>query len=194
MKSYSLTPVVPVITNAELADWLGVDNTDTLLPIMATTATSMAIEYLEAELIDRQRTVIYECWPTSGTDGTPQISRNNLHLYLTVKLPYAVFGSVDSVEIFGEAWTDYRLLDSKPLEIYFNPIPAIGDDDNPALNITYTAGYGDIDDIPQQIKSAVLMLAAYLYEHRGVCDSASAIKESGAALALSPFKVNLVQL
>ena len=34
------------------------------------------------------------------------------------------------------------------------------------LSIDYTAGYGDAEDVPQDLKQAVLTLVAYWYEHR----------------------------
>lgn len=34
------------------------------------------------------------------------------------------------------------------------------------LSIDYTAGYGDADDVPADLKQAVLVLVAYWYEHR----------------------------
>ena len=34
------------------------------------------------------------------------------------------------------------------------------------LTVDYTAGYGGADDVPQDLKQAVLVLVAYWYEHR----------------------------
>ncbi len=34
------------------------------------------------------------------------------------------------------------------------------------LTVDYTAGYGDAEDVPQDLKQAVLTLVAYWYEHR----------------------------
>jgi hypothetical protein len=35
-----------------------------------------------------------------------------------------------------------------------------------ALTVDYTAGYGDAEDVPADLKQAVLTLVAYWYEHR----------------------------
>ena len=194
-KTYAIGDPQAVVTDQELADWLDVDVTDVLLPVMARTATSMVIEYLEKELIDRDRVVVYERWPYSGTDATPSLSRNNIELNIYVKLPYAQFATVNSVEIFGEAYTDFRKVDSEPISLYFETIPAIGNDENPAIKAEYTAGYGaTAADVPSQIKDATKMLAAYLYEHRGACDAGKALEQSGAKLALTPFKTNVVNI
>lgn len=194
-KSYALSPVVSVINNADLADWLGVDSTDNLLPAFANTATSMVIEYLECELLNRDRVVVYEQWPYKGTDTFPSVSRNNAELCQAIDLPYARFATVSEALVFGEAYTDYRILDLSPIALYFQSIPAIGSDENPALKVTYTTGYGDtISDIPDQIKTAVTMLAAFMYEHRGACNATMALNESGAASVLTPFKMRVVTL
>lgn len=40
------------------------------------------------------------------------------------------------------------------------------------LSVDYTAGYGDAEDVPQDLKQAVLTLVAYWYEHRDALTSA----------------------
>ena len=194
MHTYPLTEVEPVVTNAELADWLGVDATDPLLPIFATSATSAAIEYLQSELISRTRKVIYQEWPGVGTDTSPTISRNNINSLRYIDLPYARLISVQSVLIGGVATTDYKQVDNLPAQLYFDTYAAIYENGDPVLVVNYTAGYGLISAVPQAIKSAVSMLAAYMYDHRGSCDSASALAQSGAAMALSPYRTSVVML
>lgn len=194
MHTYPLTEVVPVVTNAELADWLGVDDSDPLLPVMATAATSAAIEFLQSELISRQRKVVYQEWPSVGTDTRPSVSRNNMYENRFVNLPYARLVSVEEVLLSGDENTDYVKINALPAKLYFDSFYYSYEDGIPALDITYTAGYGDIDAVPVAIKSAVSMLAAYMYEHRGSCDSASALNQSGAAMALTPYKTSVVIL
>ena len=194
MHTYPLTEVVPVVTNAELADWLGVDDSDPLLPVMATAATSAAIEFLQSELISRQRKVIYKEWPSVGTDTRPSVSRNNMYENRYVNLPYARLVSVEEVLLSGDTNTDYVEINALPAQLYFDSFYYSYEDGVPALDVTYTAGYGLISDVPQAIKSAVSMLAAYMYEHRGSCDSISALNQSGAAMALTPYKTSVVIL
>jgi len=193
--SYAVGDAQDVITVTELAVILDVDQTDPVLPSIVQMATSMAIEYLERELIDRDRVLIYEHWPITGTDTTPSLSRNNARFDVYIPLPYATFATVNSVEVYGDTYTDYRVVQSSPVRIYVDQLPTIGNDDNPAIKIEYTAGYGPLSgDVPKQIKGAVLALAAYLYEHRGACDAGKALNDSGAALALTPFKMNAVNI
>lgn len=191
MHSTPATDVQSVITDAELADFLGVDETDTLLPSFAQSATSLVIEYLERELITRARTVVYNEWPVFGTYSHPSISPNNSTISTKLKLPYAGALSVESVTIGGDLFTDYQLMKGRPDYLQFKAIALSTDAFVPAAVIEYTAGYGAIGDVPQGIKSAVLMLAAYLYAHRGACDVGTAIKQSGAASMLAPYKMNM---
>jgi hypothetical protein len=46
--------------------------------------------------------------------------------------------------------------------------------------------------VPTAIKTAIMMIAAFMYEHRGQCDANDAIKKSGAANLLRPYKVEVV--
>ena len=193
MHTYALTPVEPVITNAELADWLGVDSTDSLLPMMAESATSAAIEYLQSELISRQRKVIYQVWPSVGTDTSPSLSRNNVYISNIIELPYSRLLSVEEVKQGGTDITDYTTLDTLPASLKLES-KTYSDDDEPAIEALYTAGYGAIADVPATIKMGVSQLAAYLYEHRGACAMSDALNTSGAAMTLAPYKTFVVML
>lgn len=186
------TPVVAVVTAAELADWLGVDAGDTLLPIMANAATSAVIEYVQHELISRERVVTYQSWPHVGTVTGRTLSPSNAALINTVKLPYALNAVVSEVKLYNELSTDYIIQDLKPSQVQFDTVSVLSDDDFPAILITYTSGYGVIDDVPDALKVGTLMLAAFMYEHRGECAADQIINKSGAASYLAPFRFNAV--
>lgn len=197
MKNYHAYPtseVVPVITAAEFADFTGVDASDPLLVPFATTATAAVIEFLQSELIDRERVVVYEDWPTAGTISGPSLSRSNAGLCADVDLPYARLSSplALAVEVDGTASTDYRVLDQFPAALRFDALPSFGGNTAPDLKATYTAGYGLIADVPQQIKTGVTMVADYLYNHRGECSADDAVQKSGAAALLFPYKAQAI--
>lgn len=40
-----------------------------------------------------------------------------------------------------------------------------------AVTVTFTAGYGDADDVPQPIKQAILLLIGHWFEHRSEVDA-----------------------
>ena len=99
---------------------------------------------------------------------------------------------LDSALAYGVTVTP-DLLKGKPFIIRFDTFPTITlDEDELTLDVTYTSGYGTIDDVPINIKMAVLNLAAYMYEHRGECDAAQALYKSGAADMVVNYKTNLV--
>lgn len=189
--------VVAVITAAELADWIGVAATDPLLGPMAIAATAATIDYLEFELIDRGRVTTYENWPTLGTNTSPSLSPNDSTLSWEVALPYAQPDTVGITEVLvaGEATTDYRLIECRTATLYFDGVPVGLTNDQAALKLTYTAGYGpDASDVPQIIRTAVTMAADFLYNNRGSCSAADALDKSGASTLLYPYKANAVIL
>jgi hypothetical protein len=56
------------------------------------------------------------------------------------------------------------------------------------LEIAYTAG---METIPAAIKYGIMQVATYLYDHRGDCDADDAIRKSGAANLLKPYRVEV---
>jgi hypothetical protein len=48
------------------------------------------------------------------------------------------------------------------------------------LKVTYSAGYAAAAQVPASITQGILMMCAYLYEHRGACDVGTAAVASGA--------------
>jgi len=189
------TDVEAVITNAELAENTGADVSDPLLPGLAIAATAAAIEFLQFELITRERVTTYETWPTAGTNTAPDLSGNNLYLKHLVEVPYAKLTDpvMLTVEVVGEVTTDYRIIDRLWASVYFNA-PTVSGDLNtaPAIKMTYNAGYGTIDDVPQVIKTAVTMIATYLFDHRGGCSATDAINQSGANTLLTPYRAKAI--
>lgn len=195
-KTEPLSATESAIDTADLADWLGDDDTDPLLSAMTVTATSAVIEYLQSELVTRSRRTVYEFWPTTGTNTMPSISRNNECLQFEIALPYARLDSITTIQSGGEAVDSdyYRVLDGFPTRLLFNSIPAYNAEDYPALYIEYDAGYGAVDDVPTEIKTAILMCADFLYNNRGSCSAYDALQKSGAATLLTPFRAQVVLL
>jgi hypothetical protein len=199
MKGYHSTPtgaVVAVITDAELADWIGVGVSDPLLSVMALTATAAAIEYLQFELINSERVTTYEEWPTSGTLAGPDLAPSNAYLERDIAMPYAMPGKVTVSEVLtgGEANTDYRILSTRTAALRFDTFPALSSD-VAAIKMTYVAGYGpNASDVPRPIRTAVLMAADFLYNNRGACSASDALDKSGAATVLFPYKAQAVVL
>lgn len=192
MLTKPLTAVEPVITAAEFAAWVSVDDTDPLIPMLSISATSAIINYLEMELISRQRKVIHRQWPTIGTDTNPSLSRPNVFPACVIELPYSVAAvTIDASLIYGDAVT-LEAVEDKPFVVPIAEPTYSTDDAETAIDITYTTGYADIDAVPTDIKQAALTHAAYMYEHRGECDAMEGLKRSGAADLIKHYKTNVV--
>ena len=191
--SYPQSDIEPAIDTAELANWLVVPVTDPLLPRIARMASAIGVEYLQRELITRERRVIYQTWPVIGT-LTDGLSGRTAKLSEHITLPYAQLLSVEDVAINGEATEDFGIVYDSPVKLRVNPV-FDSSDSLPVIDIAYMAGFGDyISSVPQGIRDGLMMLAAYLYEHRGACDVDDAIKKSGAAQMLQPYRFFAVVL
>ena len=67
--------------------------------------------------------------------------------------------------------------------------PTVLDNAN-GIDIEYTAGYGaSASDVPAALRLAIIQMAAYMFEHRGDCDTSSAMKMSGAQSMVNAYKV-----
>lgn len=97
-----------------------------------------------------------------------------------VDLPYANLISVDGVDIYDP---DERTLTTDEYRVERTKVYVHGTYQR--IVITYTAGW---EDVPSPVQMAIMMMAAYLYEHRGACDMEDALTQSGAAGVLRPYK------
>lgn len=70
-------------------------------------------------------------------------------------------------------------------------LPTITDKNANAVVITYQAGFGSTaTSVPSDLRLALLMATAYLYEHRGDgCSAVDALRDSGALATLNRYKV-----
>jgi uncharacterized phiE125 gp8 family phage protein len=63
-----------------------------------------------------------------------------------------------------------------------------------AVKVTFIAGYGsNASDVPAALRRAIILMASYLYEHRGSCDGQCAEK-SGANSYLEQYKIESVSV
>jgi uncharacterized phiE125 gp8 family phage protein len=195
-KSNTTDPIVAPVTQQELMDWLVLPLADPTLAQLLTAATGSVIRFLGLDLLERGWTLTHWDWPTSGTAALPTLSRQNGGPLREIVLPYANLLAVSSVEVYGEAVTNFiQRADSIVLEPLDVTLSATGTNTDPALVVAYSAGYGATNaDVPSDIKQAILQLAAFNYEHRGSCDATQALTKSGARELLQPYQsaANLV--
>ena len=161
---------------AEFAQFIGADATDPLLPGLLTAATDAAIRWINQDLIPREWVGIVPVPDLREVQISPQgrVSK-------TFELPYTALIEVTSVTA-GDGELDYLIQsERRPAKI---TVPAWTMEHE--LRIVYTAG---MPLVPVAIKSAIMMIGGFLYDHRGACDAMDAVKRSGALNLLRPYRV-----
>ena len=187
------SPLIPAVSRIDLADYLRLDDAgDPFLQALVTSATQYVINRLRLEIVGRQRVVIYPNYPTIGRTNVHSLSASRKMMKREIELPYANIMSVQSVELYGNAIAvdEYQIKKTLPASIELDYI-TITNDDVDAIKVEYTAGFGaTADDVPEDLKFAVIMFAGYLYEHRG-CGMADAFMQSGACEMTMHYSQNL---
>jgi hypothetical protein len=173
------TPQTDTVTPVELgqfAQFVGADPSDPLLPGLLIAATDAAIRWINQDLTPRQWVCIVPVPDLRDKQISPQgrISR-------TVELPYTALIEVESVTAGGVALDWSVQPERMPAKI---TVPAW--DMAEELKITYTAG---MTLIPVSIKTAIMMIGGFLFDHRGGCDAMDAISKSGAINLLRSYRV-----
>lgn len=180
----------PPVRGFELSRWARLDSDDPTIETTLVLATSLVVSFLKQDLLTRNWSLKYKEWPTVGTYSSRAISPASACLKSCIELPNANLQAVTSVKVNNVVTTDYTIVAGKPTALQFDTIPTY-DSDNYALEVEYTAGYGtSLESVPRPIRDAILMVAAYIAEHRGGCDSGDAISQSGAKMFLIPYAVN----
>jgi hypothetical protein len=96
--------------------------------------------------------------------------------------------AVASVAVDGDvlATEDYQIdLKTKPARLSLNSQPT------GSILTEYTAGYASAALIPAGLLLGIKMLAAYMYEHRGMCAIGDAAEASGATAIWRPYSLLL---
>lgn len=190
-RARTLGAIVSPVTNQELADWLALpDATDPSLPSLLVAATGSVIQWLGLDVLARDWTLTHDYWPTHGSVRLPTLSGQQGYYRREIDLPYANLISVASVSLYGVATTDFNAIgNTVVLDYNLYRTEVDGFNESPAIVVNYRAGFGETAaDIPGDIKTAITMLAAYNFEHRGGCDTANALVVSGAAQLLAPYR------
>ena len=169
------------ITSTELKNWLRIDGSDddTVISSLLIAGHNWAKRYTGRSLTTQTLTLsidsIYDAdipleeGQYTGIDI--DITRRS------IILPESPVASITSVKYYDDADTESTFASSK---YYLDKagVPArlvlrqgesypTGLRVANALEIKYVAGYGNASDVPQDIKHAVLMYCAHLFEHRG---------------------------
>lgn len=99
-----------------------------------------------------------------------------------IRLPRPPVQKIEKIEVgtFVVDSSSYKLYDENMLVCSFE-MSNVNDD----IVVTYVAGYGESEDIPSDIRQAIVMLAGYMYENREGSEVLPAVVKE----LLSPYKV-----
>lgn len=191
----SYTVITPAtlkpLTVQEVKDFLRVDSDaeDTLLGVLIDAATEVAQHYLGRFLLTTVIEEFYDFFPVYKTGVDPFQGDRNI-IYLS-RGPVQSVASVKYIDGNGDEQTvtatDYRTdLVSEPARI----MPDYGwygtKDTVNAVIVRYTSGYTQASDVPANIKVALLLIIAEMYEKR--VDSVHRMPTASEHL-LNPYRV-----
>lgn len=159
-------PVVEPVSLAEAKSHCRVDTTndDSLLASLITTARELVEDYLDRSLVTQRLVMTLDQFPTEIELPRPPMSGSGTTTAVTVTYTVSAEGQTATLEA-----TRYRVdRDSTPgviRNLYGQSWPGNRDDQN-SVTVTWWAGYGSSADVPQRVKSAILMTVLELYEKR----------------------------
>lgn len=162
----TVAPVVEPVTLSEAKAHCRVDSfaDDTLIANLITTARELVEDYIDRSLVTQQLVMKIDQFGAEIELPRPPMASSGTHTAVTVTYTIAD-GSTATLPT-----TQYRVdRDSTPGRIrtlYNGTWPSHLLDAN-AITVTWWAGYGSSSDVPQRVKSAMLMTILELYEKRG---------------------------
>lgn len=174
---------------------------DTQIDLYITAAREMVEEYTGLALMTQTWQLTLDRWPNDREewwDGVRQTAITELvsgGRASNIIIPRYPLQTVDSIKADGTAVTvgDTFITDTqqRPGRLVLKrgvTWPVVLDNAN-GIEIEYTAGYGaNATDVPAAIRLGIIQMAAYMFEHRGDCDTASAMKMSGAESLINTYK------
>lgn len=204
-------PAVEPITLAELKTHLrlsGTDEDDYLTQLIvdvrqeAEDTTGLAFITQTWQLTIDRWPSLREQWWDGEREGHPDlIYGGNRQNYASVYLPRYPLQTVDGVNVYGEDSTATAITVASTFDVDTQSLKGrmtlqrgatwpIALRANNAIEIAYTAGYGDTEiAVPSPIKRALRQWAAYAYEHRGDgCSVEDAYTASGAKNILNRYR------
>jgi len=172
----TLDPLVSPVTAEQLANFLSIDFVEAdrdLYDGFLLASTDACIKYTNIELLEREYTLKYDRFPERQS-GMAGLGLMYAYRSWWIQLPLYPVTAVVSVTVNDEPADDPEIdLDARPA--------AVEPKELGETEIVYTAGHADASEINPQLILGIKMFAAYLYEHRGMCDVKEAVRASGAA-------------
>lgn len=137
------------------------DSEDTYIESLIKTARISLERYLNRALITQSHRVYYDCW------------------HYKMRIPFPPLQSVDGVFYYGQDETLTELpeedfywivdtTDPSAIVRKFDVVyPELQDGRPDAIYIEFTCGYGEREEVPEDLKAAMKLMITDYYEHRG---------------------------
>ena len=199
-------PFAEPVTETDLKNQLELDvadiSKDNQIELYITASRETVEEYSGLALITQTWKLTIDHWPNDRQQWWSGMRQGSVDELLQsgrasqVFLPRYPLQTVDTITADDVAVTvaDVFTVDTqqKPGRLVVKRSatwPTVLDNAN-GIDIEYTAGYGaSASDVPAALRLAIIQMASYMFEHRGDCDTASAMKMSGAQSLVNSYKV-----
>lgn len=196
-------PATEPVSLSEVKAFIRLDGSseDDLLNGLITAARSAAEQYLRRSLITQTWKLTLDLHRSNLDnlpEGTYQLPVTALYggLPEVVPLPKGPVQSITSVVTYDTANTsstfasaNYRVDNSNDrLILNYGAVWPSNMRPQAATEITYVAGYGAASDVPQPIKTGMLIHIASLYEQRGMCGDEQALPVATKPL-YAPYRI-----
>ena len=170
--------LVSPVTAEDLAYFIGMDTPDVaeaaLLDEFLLVACEQFIAFANHELLSRDYTLRFDR-NSERQPGYSGISPVPALLDWWTILPLTPVSAVTEVRLNDEVTDSFETdLDTVPARVILTALRS------GSVEIDYAAGYSNVAEIPPSILTGIKFLSAYLFDHRGGCDVASAVSKSGA--------------
>jgi len=167
------------VTLADIKAWLKIDisDDDALITSLIKASTLEIERYIRRELLRKTFKLYLDTFPSQSIFFNIFRSRTNLILVKRSRLTAITsieFFSDSVLTVFDDTLYDFTIDDqySSIFLIDINTLWPITDIRKQAVQITFDAGYGDDESfVPEDLKQALKMLVAFLYENRGDCNT-----------------------
>lgn len=175
---------------------------DTQIELYITSARQMIEEYTGLALITQTWKMTIDHWPGGCGEWWEGVRDGAIQDLVSsgrqsnILLPRYPLQSIDGITADDVAVTvaDVFIVDTsqKPGRLVIKrgaTWPVILDNAN-GIEITYTTGYGtNATDVPAALRLAIIQAASYMFEHRGDCETSSAMEKSGAMSLIKSYMV-----
>jgi len=205
----TVAPATEPVSLSEVKAQLVIDGTadDALIAGFITDARQEIEDVTGLALVTQTWRLSLDHWPSGRGDWWDGVRQGAIaDIYASgarawVSMPRYPLASIASVTVFAEDGTDsaVTVADVFDVDTYQQPgrmalkrgqtwpiaLRAIN-----AIQIDYTAGYGNAAAVPGPIKRAIRNMVAHMYSHRGDgCNAGDAYHESGAANIVGRYRV-----